>query len=191
MPMLDAYAGPYKDRYRFWTGLLLLMRIIIFTSFAANLQGEPQLNLMVTTLASVFLLMLGWIFTDGIYKVWPLNILESSFFANLAVLSAATAYVISAGGPSEASAQSAVTYTSVSIALVTFMGILFYHVHMQYIAPRLSNCVSLPIRKREEEEVTVTEGRSSDVQDSYHSGLMTSANEFNEYREPLLAYQDS
>jgi len=190
MPLLDAYAGPYKDRYRFWTGLLLLIRIIIFTSFAANLQGEPQLNLMVTTLACIFLLMLGWIFTDGIYKAWPLNILESSFFVNLAVLSAATAYIISGEGQSEASAQSAVTYTSVSVALITFIGILLYHIYKQCIAPRLSNCAPLQ-RQREEKEGTVSKVRISDVKEPYHSGQMTSADEFNNYREPLLAYQDS
>ena len=29
-PLLDAYTGQYKDRYRFWTGLLLLVRFILF-----------------------------------------------------------------------------------------------------------------------------------------------------------------
>ena len=28
-PFIDAYTGPYKDRYRFWTGLILLVRLVL------------------------------------------------------------------------------------------------------------------------------------------------------------------
>ena len=28
-PLFDAYNGPYNDRYRFWTGLLLLVRLVL------------------------------------------------------------------------------------------------------------------------------------------------------------------
>ena len=29
-PFLDAYQGPYSDKFRFWTGLLLILRIVLF-----------------------------------------------------------------------------------------------------------------------------------------------------------------
>jgi len=44
-PILDAYTGPYKDRYRFWPGLLLLARIFLLIAFAGNVSGDPSLNL--------------------------------------------------------------------------------------------------------------------------------------------------
>ena len=31
--LLDAYTGPYNDKYYFWTGCLLLVRVILFVSF--------------------------------------------------------------------------------------------------------------------------------------------------------------
>ena len=32
-PLFDAYTGPYEDKHRYWTGLLLLVRIILFFFF--------------------------------------------------------------------------------------------------------------------------------------------------------------
>jgi len=55
-PILDAYTGPYKDRYRFWPGLLLLVRIFLLVAFAGNVSGDPSLNLVVVqvTVCSAF-----------------------------------------------------------------------------------------------------------------------------------------
>ena len=35
-PIFDAYSGPYKDKHRYWTGLLLLVRIVVFLLFSVN-----------------------------------------------------------------------------------------------------------------------------------------------------------
>ena len=46
-PVVDAYTGPYKDKYRFWTGLLLVIRSILF---AFNVLGDPTVNLLAIAL---------------------------------------------------------------------------------------------------------------------------------------------
>ena len=122
-PLLDAYTGPYKDKYRFWTGLLLLVRVVLFLATAVNTLGDPSLNLLLIIVTANCLLALEWIFR-GIYKKWPLDILEASSLLNLTILSAATLYVRSAGGN-----QVAITSTSTGIALATFVGILIYHMY--------------------------------------------------------------
>ena len=33
-PLIDAYTGPYQDKYHFWTGFLLLVRNILYLAFA-------------------------------------------------------------------------------------------------------------------------------------------------------------
>ena len=33
-PLLDAYGGPYKDKYRFWTGVTLIVRLTITVTFS-------------------------------------------------------------------------------------------------------------------------------------------------------------
>ena len=50
-PFFDAYTGPYKDRYRFWTGFLLVVRTALLLVFAFNYTNEPSLNTMATATA--------------------------------------------------------------------------------------------------------------------------------------------
>ena len=131
-PLFDAYSGPYTDKTHFWTGLLLLVRISLFTLFAINVFGEQVINTMVTAIVCLALLVLAWFFRSGIYKKMPLDILESSFLLNLGALCIATTY-------SQKSAneyQAIFTYCSVATALVTFIGIITYHTYTQLVAWR-------------------------------------------------------
>ena len=57
---------------------------------------------------------------------WCLDALEGSFVLNLIVLGVTTYHVKLSGG-----SQLAVGYTSVSIAAITFIGILTYHIFQQ------------------------------------------------------------
>ena len=120
-PIFDAYTGPYKDQYPFWTGFLLLTRNILFLIFAFNFTDEPGLSLMSCALASLLILVL---MTNlrGIHKKWPLDALESSFHLNLGIVSVATLYTQLTHGN-----QVAVIYTSTGIATATFAAILLYH----------------------------------------------------------------
>ena len=121
-PIFDAYTGPYKDQYHFWTGFLLIVRNILFLIFAFNFTDEPGLNLMSCTSASLLILVLTTNFKD-IYKKWPLDILESSFHLNVGIVSVATLYTLLTNGN-----QVVVIYTSTAIAIATFTAILLYHV---------------------------------------------------------------
>ena len=50
-PLLDAYQGPYKDRFHYWTGMMLVICIALFIVFASNTLGDPQVNLLAITVA--------------------------------------------------------------------------------------------------------------------------------------------
>ena len=57
MPLLDAYTGPYKNKHRYWIGLLLLVRVFLFLVFSANVFGTPETNMLaiiLTTSAIIF-----------------------------------------------------------------------------------------------------------------------------------------
>ena len=123
-PLFDAYTAPYKPRYQFWTGFLLLVRNILFLVFAINYSNDPALNLMAIVIASHFVFTLAWSL-GGIYKNQPLNILESSFILNLGTVSVIVLYT----GVSQSA--SAVGYTSTGVAFATFVGIILYHCYKQ------------------------------------------------------------
>ena len=125
-PLLDAYTGPYKDKYRFWTGLLLLVRFILLLAYACNAQGGASLNVLLTGVAASCLLAVEWAFM-GIYKKWSLDLLEGSFLLNIAILSAATLYTETVNGD-----QIIVAFISIIIACAMLVGILIFHVKNRF-----------------------------------------------------------
>ena len=120
-PLFDAYTGPFKDKYRFWTGLLLAFRSFLLLIFAFNVEGDPAVNLLSIVLCGY---TLCGVLLFGIYKSQVLNILEFSFIINLGTLSAVTTYIRLAGG-----SQAAAINTSFGIAFATFIGIIGYHMY--------------------------------------------------------------
>ena len=122
IPFLEAHHAPYTDKHRYWTGLMLLVRCALFLLFTFNVLGDPSVNLLAIGSVSIILLLVYAQSGNKIYKTWYLNTLEQSFIANLCILSLATLYIRSSGGN-----QNAVTFTSISIAFATFIGIVIYH----------------------------------------------------------------
>ena len=123
-PLLDAYTGQYKDRYRFWTGLLLLVRFILFYFMhLIHWVMLGSLNILLTGIAASFLLVLEWAFL-GIYRNRFLDILEGSFLINIAILSAATLYTKIKNGN-----QTVVAFISMATACATMGGILISRGH--------------------------------------------------------------
>ena len=122
LPFLDAYHAPYTDKHRYWTGLMLLVRCALFLLFAFNALGDPSVNLRAIGCVTATLHIVYTLLGNRIYKTWYLNALELSFIVNLGILALATLYIRSTGGN-----QNAVTFTSISAAFATFIGIVIYH----------------------------------------------------------------
>ena len=117
---MDTYHAPYKAKHHYWPGLLLILRFFLLLAFALNLQQDPSINLLAILVGTGIVHLWTWV-SGGVYRNWCLDALEGSLALNLIILVGATCYVKLAKGK-----QLAVGYTSVSIALVTFIGILAY-----------------------------------------------------------------
>ena len=124
----EAYHAPYMVKHRYWTGLMLLCRCALFFIFAFNALGDPNINLLCITSATVGLLVLNSLLGNKIYKTRSLNILDLSFIANLCVLATATLYIRKASAGDN---QNAAAFTSISVAFATFIGIVIYHLVQQ------------------------------------------------------------
>ena len=124
-PLFDAYTGPYKIKHRYWTGLLLLVRVCLFLVFSLNTIGNRMINLLAVCIAmSCLLAYLSLV--GGVYKQWWLNVIETAFILNLLILSLGSFYQINTG-----SSIKPVSYTSTGIAFVLFIGILIYHITLK------------------------------------------------------------
>ena len=123
---LDAYHGLFKTEHRYWNGLLLVVRSCLFLVFAFNRLGNPNINLLAIGVCTTALLALLLLIGGNVYANWYLQILDISFTVNTGVFAAVTIYLRHTGGN-----RAALVYTSVGIALVTFAGIIIYHVTIQ------------------------------------------------------------
>ena len=125
---LDVYHGPFKTKHRYWCGLLLVTRFVLFLVSAFNVDGDTRINFLAVAVCLFGLShMFCWF---RVYKAWYLNALEASFIINALLLhnmAVGTFYVeVTSGGN-----QKALTYTSVSVAFATFCGIVVYHSCLQ------------------------------------------------------------
>ena len=185
-PFLDAYQGPYKDRHRHWTGALLFTRGVLFLIYSFNVLYGPFRNLLVTAVTMLVLLGYGWITSHGgVYKKWTLNILEFSFLLNLGVLSTAMLYIGVAGGN-----KAAVSYTSISIALAEFLGIVVVNMYNRFSASRWrgwwallhrGKSIELPVESEEKKRPTSSTVNFDPFDQREKSGSFSC-----ELREPLI-----
>ena len=128
-PLLDAYQKPYKDKFRHWPGVLLMVRVILLVTFACNANENSPLNLVAITITVLVLLLLCWNFRQ-VYKNYLLSITESFFLVNLGFLSSYTLFFKSP--PLESKNRSLVIVNiSVGLSFVAFCIILFYHCYQQ------------------------------------------------------------
>ena len=125
-PFLDAYHAPYNDKHRYWIGLLMCIRCVLFLTVIYNALEDPSVNLLSISSAVVGLLTLASLLPQTVYKNWYVGALETFFLLNLGILAASTYHVRATGGN-----QAAVTFTLLSIAFATFAGIIVYHIAMQ------------------------------------------------------------
>ena len=164
-PFMDSYHAPYKGKHRYWPGLLLMLRFVLLLVFAVKPLQDPSITLLAIQVGAGILQLWAWI-SGGVYRNWCLDLLEGSFALNLIILAAATMFVNHCGGN-----QLAVGYTSVSIALVEFIGIFAYH-----IAQRTKLWKKIP-KLNIEPNVRHTENNANNPEQLEDS---------NQLREPLL-----
>ena len=128
-PLLDAYTGPYRDNHRYWTGLLLIARIVLLIVFTSNEKHNTSINLFVIILLSFCLV--GWLgLGRSVYKRTLNNFLEVIFLLNLGLTSAAVFF--------DKDNTVAIKF-SVILALMKLIGIIIYHVHKQLSFTRLGS----------------------------------------------------
>ena len=125
-PLLDAYQGPYKDRYRCWTGVMLVVRNVLFFAFALNALGDPVLNLELIVTAVIFLLTFMWV-AGTVYKVFILNALEALFIAKLGVFSAWTIFIHQ--NTNSVQSQLIIAYCITATTIVIFFATVAYHTY--------------------------------------------------------------
>lgn len=119
---IETYHAPYVHKHRYWTGLLLLVRALLYFVAAINVSNDPQVTLVSVIFTMGFILVLkGSI--GRLYKKWPLDVLEMIFYFNLLSLSVFAWYFRNTTHRYRPAA-----YVSIAITFILLLGIILYHV---------------------------------------------------------------
>ena len=120
---VEPYHAPYAFKHRYWTGLLLLVRVFVHIISASNVSGDRGITILAIGITVNILLIL---ISCRPYKSWPVEFLEIICYANIIGLCLATLYISKVGN-----SQDVVGYISGTITLVLFLIVLTYHVVTQ------------------------------------------------------------
>lgn len=175
-PLLDAYYAPFRKKGRYWVGLLLFTRLALIMTFAFNALGNDGINLLaISSVTTALSVMKG-----RVYERRSNDILESSFVLNLCLFSVVTFYLI-AEDMSEN--QFYVSNISVGISLLTFIGIVVFHVFLRLCSTsQWKNTISPFILKLfRRNKAPITYKSKDNDQETPTSSIVTI-----ELREPLL-----
>ena len=120
---MDAYLAPYTPKHRYWTGLLLFSRVTLYLVSVLNLSNNPRITLLAVNLVISCFFVLKVVFLVRVHIKLPIELLDYSFYLNILLLSLASFYSLG-----DQQGQIIATYTSISIAMVLFFGIVSYHI---------------------------------------------------------------
>lgn len=123
---MDAHHAPYNQKYRFWTGFLLLLRIVVHFTLVVNESGKSQYDLLVVGIVMAIILTVKSCLADQLYRKSALDLIEFLFHFNLLLLTLASYFLLT----SSRTHQQIVAKISVAITFITFMGILSYHAYL-------------------------------------------------------------
>ena len=190
-PLFDAYTAPYKPHCRFWTGFLLLMRVLLFLAFSGS-HVYPAVRLSLIITACIVIQMMAWSL-HGVFRNKYMDSINSVLFLNLGLFSAVTSY-----NETHDYHQVTVIIVSVGATFALFVCILLYHVLSQIKRMKMWSRFELWLRDKLYQQCPRLERRrrrrrtrvhaDSDLDSSGTHVTQTFVDPFDiEYREPLVS----
>ncbi len=119
---LEPYHAPYTAKHRYWTGLLLFVRLLLYIISVLNFSLDQRVYLLSVILAAGGLILLKGVIVERVYKNWPLDVMETAIYFNLVAFSTLTWYNLDSGED-----KAAIAYTSIMIIFIFSLGIIVFH----------------------------------------------------------------
>lgn len=129
---IETYHIPFNAYARYWTGLLLLVRIILYLVTVLNFNRNPHIQLTATAFTVGALLTIKGLYAKPIYRKRLLDGMETVIYFNIIAFTAFTAYTMESKGN-----QVAVAIVSTSVILIMLIAVIAYHVYTYTCIGRL------------------------------------------------------
>ena len=125
---ITTYHVPHNSKYRFWTGLLLLVRVILYVTASVTVSANPQTFPLISIILIGGIFLFGKIFGLRVYKNSFVDAVDTVLYFNLLALSAFSQYDFKL----DPNKQTAVAYTSTIITFILFIGSMVYHIKLLF-----------------------------------------------------------
>ena len=175
-PLLDAYQGPYKDKYFYWAGMQLVIRSVLFGVSSLDRNTNVAISII------VFSAIIGLHGTVRPFKIKYKNYQELLLFLNLQVLYVNSLY-------DQGNTNNVVTNIVISMAAVHFTCIITYHMVTYMCGGVIRSKIQLMITALTR-WITRLHHKSQyqqfQPQNSVRDNIPEVAFKFYEFREPLV-----
>ena len=129
---INTYHTPHTAKHRYWTGLLLLVRVIVYLISAFSVSVDPHITLLSTVVITSCLLLYKAMLMIKLYRNWLLNAMESYVYFNLIIFASFTWYTFDDFENSSRNKeilQGVAAYISVGTIFVLFLLVIIFHVY--------------------------------------------------------------
>ena len=125
---ISVHHVPYNNKYRYWTGLLLLVRVVLYSTESVTMSNsnKPQTALLATIIFVVGLLFLKGIIGMRAHKKSIVDVLQTGLYLNVLAFAVFSLYDFK----TDAINLRAVAYTSTIITFILLVGVIIYHVSL-------------------------------------------------------------
>ncbi len=119
---MDANLAAYNPKHRYWSGLLLLIRVALYLEIAYYNSYKINASILATGLIAACLLFAKTLYRNKVYKTRILDYLDSFSYLNLLILSIAQLY-----SQHNEKGQIIAAKVSISAAFLQLLFVLTYH----------------------------------------------------------------
>ena len=130
---INTYHTPHNAKHRYWTGLLLFIRVIVYIVTAVSASSDQPITPLSTVAIMCCLLLYKTALIIRVYKNWLLNSMEVFVYFNIAIFALITSYTV-ANPPSQNKEILHITfaYLSVGSTLILFVTVMAYHTYRYF-----------------------------------------------------------
>ena len=173
-PFLDAYTGPYSNKFRYWTGMLLLARLGLFIVYTINFYNDLAISFSCTTAITV--LLTAVLIKQDIYRHKLANWIELISLLNITILYSVNWLTTTTGYKEWYPVGEYVTYISVTVIMLVFLCVIIHQLRLK-VCPN-----AFTFEKRD----TPVESLAHSMNAVAPTSSVVELSDCDQWREPLL-----
>ena len=122
---MEAYHAPYCDKHRYWTGLLLLLRVVLILNSIITEGLGSTIPLLSTICVVGTLFLLRMVNAKKLYKSWQVEALETVLLFNLFVYALFVWFALD-----NLPTRVIIAHISTSVTFVLLLCVIAYHAYV-------------------------------------------------------------